>query len=334
MSSLDYAPLDEINEDYGDHDGLIAIDEDDYNHDGLVDLNNDNNCLVDPDNDNDCLIRLNRDGLVGFECDDLVGVLVSDLSDSEKMGGMPSLPEPDPVQYFLMNHRKYPELLQLGIRNSMSFVPFATRAKSLDKVEFVIIQHFPPSNNDIKYQGIFHSNKDDRMPAERSWSKVLKCAVKALGRHGLDKDSATKFLMDKTIGANIIPFDNVSTWYSNKDTRPSYDAFAKEACPLMTDIFKDFLHACLNIKVAVIHGEEPYKVIIKNGGAVPLELIVNETHNVAHGCRLSNSNNAYCSCEWIIHTDVVTKAVVILLDQDAIPLVTTKDRNEILLEST
>ncbi len=101
----------------------------------------------------------------------------------------------------------------------------------------------------------------------------MNCAVKALGRHGL--------------GANIIPFDNVSTWYSNKDTRPSYDAFAKEACPLMTDIFKDFLHACLNIKVAVIHGEEPYKVIIKNGGAVPLELIVNKTHNVAHGCRLS-----------------------------------------------
>ena len=93
MSLLDYAPLDEINEDYGDHDGLIAIDEDDYNHDGLVDLNNDNNCLVDPDNDNDCLIRLNRDGLVGFECDDLVGVLVSDLSDSEEIGGMPSLPE-------------------------------------------------------------------------------------------------------------------------------------------------------------------------------------------------------------------------------------------------
>jgi len=27
MSLLDYAPLDEINEDYDDHDGLIAIDE-------------------------------------------------------------------------------------------------------------------------------------------------------------------------------------------------------------------------------------------------------------------------------------------------------------------
>ena len=39
MSSLDYAPLDEINKDYGDHNGLIAIDENNYNHDGLVDLN-------------------------------------------------------------------------------------------------------------------------------------------------------------------------------------------------------------------------------------------------------------------------------------------------------
>ena len=102
----------------------------------------------------------------------------------------------------------------------MSFVPFATRVKSLEEFEFLIIQHFPPSNDDIKYQGIFHSNKDDRMPAERSWSKVLKCAVKTLGRHGLNEDSATKFLMDKTMGANIIPFDSVCTWYSDKDTRP------------------------------------------------------------------------------------------------------------------
>ena len=168
MSSLDYA-LDEINEDYDDHDGLIAIDEDDYNHNGLVDLNNDNDRLTDLDNDNDSVIGLNRDGLVGFECEDLVGdVFVSDLSDSEEMGGMPSLPEPDPIQNFLMNHRLYPELLQRGIRNGMSFVSFATRMKSLDEVEFLIIQHFPPSpsNDDIKYQGIFHSNKDDRMPAE------------------------------------------------------------------------------------------------------------------------------------------------------------------------
>jgi hypothetical protein len=104
MLSLDYAPLDEINEDYDDHDGHIEIDEDDYNHyglvdlnndnDGLVDLDNDNDCLVDPDNDDDCLVDLNRDGLVG--------VLVSDLSDSEEMRGMPSLPEPDPDRYFLM----------------------------------------------------------------------------------------------------------------------------------------------------------------------------------------------------------------------------------------
>jgi hypothetical protein len=100
--------------------------------------------------------------------------------------------------------------------------------------------------------------------------------------------------------------------------KPSYDAFAKEACPLMTDIFKDLLQACPNIKAVVIHGEEPYKVIVKNGGAVPLELIVNKTHNVANGCRLSN--NVYRSCEWIIYTDVVAEAVAILLDQDAIPL--------------
>jgi len=107
-----------------------------------------------------------------------------------------------------MNHRLCPELQQLGIRNGMSFIPFVTRAKSLDKVKFLIIQHFPPSNDDVKCQGIFHSNRDDRMPAERSWSRVLKCAVKALGRHGLDEASATKFLMDKTMGANIIPFYN------------------------------------------------------------------------------------------------------------------------------
>ena len=92
--------------------------------------------------------------------------------------------------------------------------------------------------------------------------------------------------MDKTMGANIIPFDNVSTWYSNKDTRPLYDVFAKEAHPLMTDIFKDLRQACPNIKAVVIHGEEPYKVIVKNGGVIPLELIVNKTHNIAHGCRL------------------------------------------------
>ena len=145
MSLLNYAPLDEINEDYDDHGGLIAIGKDDYNHDGLVDLNNDNDSLVNLNNDNDCLVGLNRDGLIGFECDVLVGVLVSDLSDSEAMGGMPSLPEPDPVRYFLMNHRLYPELQHLGIRNGMSFVPFATRAKSLDQVKFLIIQHFPPS---------------------------------------------------------------------------------------------------------------------------------------------------------------------------------------------
>jgi len=123
----------------------------------------------------------------------------------------------------------------------MSFVPFATGAKSLDKVKFLVIQHFPPRQDDIIYKGIFHSNKDDRMPAERTWSKVLR-------RHGLDEASATKFLMDKTMGANIIPFDNVCTWYSNKDTRPSHDAFAKEAHPLMTDIFKDLLQACPNIR--------------------------------------------------------------------------------------
>jgi hypothetical protein len=39
---------------------------------------------------------------------------------------MPSLPEPDPARYFLMNHPLYPELQQLGIRNGMSFVPFVT----------------------------------------------------------------------------------------------------------------------------------------------------------------------------------------------------------------
>ena len=63
----------------------------------------------------------------------LVGdVLVSeDLSDSEEMGGMPSLPEPDPIRHFLMDHPLYPELQRLGIRNSMSFVPFTTGAKSL-----------------------------------------------------------------------------------------------------------------------------------------------------------------------------------------------------------
>jgi hypothetical protein len=204
--------------------------------------------------------------------------------------------------------------------------------QSLDEVEYVEIQHFPPRKDDIIYKGIFHSNRDDRMPAERSWSKVLKCAAEALGRHGLDEASATKFLMDKTMGANLIPFDNVCTWYSDKDTRPSYDAFAKEARPLMTDIFKDIVQACPNIKAVVIHGEEPYKVIVKIGGAIPLELIVNKTHNVAHGCRLSN--NAYRSSEWIIYTDVVAKAVAILLDQEAIPLVTTEDRNEILLEPT
>ena len=100
----------------------------------------------------------------------------------------------------------------------------------------------------------------------------------------------------------------------------------------MTEIFKDIVQACPNIKAVVIHGEEPYKVIVKNGGVIPLELIVNKTHNVAHGCRLSN--NAYRSCEWIIYTDVVVETVAILLDQDAIPLVTTEDRNEILLEPT
>jgi hypothetical protein len=131
--------------------------------------------------------------------------------------------------------------------------------------------------------------------------------------------------MDKTTGANIIPFDNVCTWYSDKETRPSYDA------PLMTEIF-DLLQACPNIKAVVIHGEKPYKVIVKNGSVIPLELIVNKTHNIAHGCRLSN--NAYHSSEWIIYTDVVAEAVAILLDQEAIPLVTTEDRNEILLEPT
>jgi hypothetical protein len=285
------------------------------------------------DDVDEATIGLECGGLVSFECDNLVGdVLVSDLSDSEEMGGMPSLPEPDPIRYFLMDHPLYPELQRLGIRNSMSFVPFATRAKSLEEVEVVIVQHFPPTNDDILYQGIFHSNKDDRMPAERSWSRVLKCAVKALRRHGLDEASATKLLMDKTMGANLIPFDNVCTWYSNKDTRPSYDAFAKEAHPLMTEIFKDIFQACPNIKAVVIHGEEPHKVIVKNGGFIPLELIVNKTHNVAHGCRLSN--NAYHSCEWIIYTDVVVETVAILLDQDAIPLVTTEDRSEILLEPT
>ena len=113
MSSLDYAPLDKINKGYDVHDGLIAIDEDDYNHNGLVNLNNDNGGLVDFDNDSDCLVGLNRDGLIGLNRDGLVGFEcdnLRDLSDSEEMGGMPSLPEPDPVRYLLMNHRLYPEL--------------------------------------------------------------------------------------------------------------------------------------------------------------------------------------------------------------------------------
>jgi hypothetical protein len=38
----------------------------------------------------------------------------------------------------------------------------------------------------------------------------------------------------------------------------------------MTVIFKDLLQACPNIKAVVIHGEEPYKVIVKNGGVIPL----------------------------------------------------------------
>ncbi len=100
----------------------------------------------------------------------------------------------------------------------------------------------------------------------------------------------------------------------------------------MRDIFKDLRQACPNIKAVVIHEEEPYKVIVKNGGVIPLELIVNKTHNIVHGCRLSN--NFYHSSEWIIYTGVIAEAVVILLDQDAIPPVTTEDRNEILLEPT
>jgi hypothetical protein len=285
------------------------------------------------DDVDEATIGLECGGLVSFECGNLVGdVLVSDLSDSEEMGGMLSLPEPDPIRYFLMDHPLYPELQRLGIRNIMSLVPFATGAKSLEEVELVIVQHFPPRNDDILYKGIFHSKQDDRMPAERTCRKVLKCVIKALGTHWLDEASATKFLMDKTMGANLIPFDNVCTWYSNKDTRPSYDAFAKEAHPLMTEIFKDIVQACPNIKAVVIHGEEPHKVIVKNGGVIPLELIVNKTQNVAHGSMLSN--NAYRSCEWIIYTVVVVETVAILLDQDAIPLVTTEDRNEILLEPT
>ena len=62
-------------------------------------------------------------------------------------------------------------------------------------------------------------------------------------------------------------------------------------------IFKDLLQACPNIKAVVIHGEEPYE------GGVPLDLIVNKNHNVAHGCRLTN--NAYLSCEWIIYTTLM-----------------------------
>ena len=100
----------------------------------------------------------------------------------------------------------------------------------------------------------------------------------------------------------------------------------------MTEIFKDIVQACPNIKAVVIHGDEPHKVIVKNGGFIPLEMIVNKTQNVAHGSRLSN--NFYHSCEWIIYTDVVVETVAIIHDQDAIPLVTTEGRNEILLEPT
>ena len=50
--------------------------------------------------------------------------------------------EPDPVQYFMLNHRHCPELQQLDIRNGMHLIPFATKAKSLDKVEYLEIQHF------------------------------------------------------------------------------------------------------------------------------------------------------------------------------------------------
>jgi len=75
----------------------------------------------------------------------------------------------------------------------------------------------------------------------------------------------------------------------------------------MTEIFKDIVQACPNIKAVVIHGEEPHKVIVKNGGFIPLEMIFNKTQNVAHGSRLSN--NFYHSCEWIIYTDVVVETV-------------------------
>ena len=63
------------------------------------------------DDVDEATIGLECGGLVSFECDNLVGdVLVSDLFDSEEMGGMPSLPEPDPIRYFLMDHPLYPEL--------------------------------------------------------------------------------------------------------------------------------------------------------------------------------------------------------------------------------
>jgi len=173
-----------------------ANNEDKENNDGLEDEG-----LLDGLEDEGLLDGLEDEGLLyGLEDEGLLYGL-----EDEGLFDMPSLPEPDPVRYFMMNHRLYKELLTLAIRYDTTFIPFATRATSLDKVEYLVIQHFPPRNRDIQDHGIFHSNKDDRMPAEQSWCRVLKCTIRALGRHGLDEANATKFLMDRIMGANLHP---------------------------------------------------------------------------------------------------------------------------------
>ena len=96
------------------------------------------------------------------------------------------------------------DLLSIGNENDLTYIPFATHATTLDNVEIIIVQNFPPRRLMIKCLGIFHSNTNDLMPTERVWKKILNMAIKALTRQDKEsKDNKTAYLVDRVLGANF-----------------------------------------------------------------------------------------------------------------------------------
>jgi hypothetical protein len=62
-------------------------------------------------------------------------------------------------------------LMSLATRNGLNLIPFSTHAESLNKVEVMVVQHFPPRRLEIACHGILHSMADNPVPFKKVWRK-------------------------------------------------------------------------------------------------------------------------------------------------------------------